>query len=195
MPNFKSFFDFLVFLVVRAWFSTLRIRMHDGPLSGSVIYAFWHEHIFAVVCALHRHISMPRPVALVSGSRDGRMLQNILRRLGFGIAVGSSSRDGASGFLALRSALDAGRAAMITPDGPRGPAGSIKDGVVKLSGHTTYPVVPVSVAYRSAWRLRSWDRAWLPKPFSSIDVVFHSPQRFTDTEADRTQLENALHDR
>lgn len=168
--------------------------MAGHPAPEPVIYAFWHEHIFAVVCALARR-GLPRPTALVSGSRDGQLLQSLLGKLNFDIAVGSSSRNGAGGFLALRQAMDAGRSVMITPDGPRGPAGLLKDGAVKLAEHTSCPVVPVTAAYRSAWRLRSWDRAWLPKPFSSVDVIFHSPQKPSGTEIDRVVLENALHDR
>jgi lysophospholipid acyltransferase (LPLAT)-like uncharacterized protein len=32
------------------------------------------------------------------------------------------------------------------------------------------PILLVGAAFTSAWRLRSWDRFYLPKPFSRVSV-------------------------
>jgi hypothetical protein len=65
-----------------------------------------------------------------------------------------------------------GRDLAITPDGPRGPRGSVGPGAVIISARGGIPVVPVGVAARPAWRARSWDRFLVPLPFARVWVVY-----------------------
>jgi lysophospholipid acyltransferase (LPLAT)-like uncharacterized protein len=57
------------------------------------------------------------------------------------------------------------------------------------------PIVPVAFAARKAWRLRSWDRLILPKPFSKAVCVYGEPisvPRQGEGEQWRLQLEQTL---
>jgi lysophospholipid acyltransferase (LPLAT)-like uncharacterized protein len=66
----------------------------------------------------------------------------------------------------------------ITPDGPRGPRRHVKaGGVVYLAACTGLPIVPCGIAYSRAWRLRSWDRFALPRPWGTGYCVVMPPIR------------------
>src|SRR5207247_3546636 len=57
-------------------------------------------------------------------------------------------------------------------DGPRGPVGSFAPGALIISQRTGAPIIPVGARTTSAWRLRSWDRFLIPKPFASVTVSY-----------------------
>ena len=65
----------------------------------------------------------------------------------------------------------------VTPDGPRGPAGVVKPGVVVAAQVTGVPIVPVAAVSSSSWRLRSWDGFRIPKPFARVRIVYGVPLR------------------
>lgn len=129
---------------------------------GHYILAFWHS----------RFVMMPyvcldrRMVALISRSRDSRMLGLILRQLGFTLAFGSSSVGGAGGLRGVLRKVREGYDVAITPDGPRGPRRRAKPGVIATARLTGLPIVPVGFSACPARRLGSWDRTLLPYPFS-----------------------------
>ena len=66
---------------------------------------------------------------------------------------------------------------LIAVDGPQGPAREAKPGVVVLAQLTRMPLVPMSFAARHSWHLRSWDRAIIPQPFTSVSFVVGEPMR------------------
>jgi lysophospholipid acyltransferase (LPLAT)-like uncharacterized protein len=44
--------------------------------------------------------------------------------------------------------------------------------VIKLAESSRAPIVPIHLKFDSAWRLKTWDRLVIPKPFSHVTVVF-----------------------
>ena len=57
-------------------------------------------------------------------------------------------------------------------DGPRGPAGKVKAGVIRLAHATDSVIVPFTITAGKGWYLNSWDRFLLPKPFSKVFLRF-----------------------
>ena len=86
-----------------------------------------------------------------------------------------------------------GRAAGFTLDGPRGPARVAQAGAVWLASATGNPVLPFHLEASSHWRLRSWDRTQIPKPFSTVALVVGEPmdvpQDASDEALERARLE------
>ena len=58
----------------------------------------------------------------------------------------------------------------ITPDGPRGPAYVMKPGAVLAARRVQSRVLLVGIAYGRSWRMKSWDRFFLPVPFSTVTM-------------------------
>ena len=100
--------------------------------------------------------------------------------------------------LQLADIIAGGRDAVITPDGPRGPAYRLGGGIVLLAQRSGAGVVPINMEYERYWRLKSWDRFILPRPFSTVRVIFGTPHRVRPTandeefESERLRLQNAM---
>jgi hypothetical protein len=91
---------------------------------------------------------------------------------------------------ALRAGADAG----ITPDGPRGPCYRFKSGALVMTRATGTTLLLLGCGFSSAWRLRSWDRFYLPRPFSTLRVRCElvPPAQLEDRENTPRYLEARL---
>jgi lysophospholipid acyltransferase (LPLAT)-like uncharacterized protein len=143
----------------------------DRVAAGPFVFALWH-HALLPLLWWHRHRGI---TLLVSAHRDGELVAGAGARMGYRLARGSSTRGGALGYRGLLRALAAGSAVAVTPDGPTGPAGVVKPGVVGAARRARVPVLPVAARADRYWRLRSWDRLIVPRPFSRIVVEYGAP--------------------
>jgi hypothetical protein len=82
--------------------------------------------------------------------------------------------------------LEQGIDVAITPDGPRGPAHAIAPGVVYVAQRANAPIVPISVRASRAWRLRTWDRFMIPKPFARLTIRYGDLHRVPNVDNDVT---------
>ncbi|MEX2295122.1 MAG: lysophospholipid acyltransferase family protein [Gemmatimonadota bacterium] len=137
-----------------------------------VIYAHWHTWILPLTI-LHRREGI---VVLVSEHGDGEYIARVIHRMGFATSRGSSTRGGVAGVRGLVRALKDGKDAGITPDGPKGPAGVFKPGGLVVAQLSGAPIIPIHVSLDRAWRLDSWDRFAIPKPFARVRIRYGQPQ-------------------
>jgi lysophospholipid acyltransferase (LPLAT)-like uncharacterized protein len=116
-------------------------------------------------------------VVLVSWSSDGSMQAQALGMLGLTVVRGSSSRGGARGLAALvRAMRKDGADAAFAVDGPRGPHGVVKGGVVLAARAAGGVIVPMAGAVRNGVVLkRTWDEFALAWPFTRVDVALSAP--------------------
>lgn len=167
----------------RVWAKTLRFQVEDreGILSASLqqpfILSVWHNRLILLApvcqfCFPHR-----RTVGLISASRDGDFVSALVKRFGHGTVRGSSSRQGVVALRQLADALAAGDNVLITPDGPRGPVYEVSPGVIFVAQKSGAAIVPMHLEFGNAWRLSSWDRFFIPKPFSKVRIIFGAPER------------------
>jgi lysophospholipid acyltransferase (LPLAT)-like uncharacterized protein len=176
-----------------AWAHTERLddarRLHPN-----VIFASWHGRLLPLS---YSHRSQAIHV-LASEHRDGEMLGQTIRLLGFGHVRGSSTRGGARAILELRTKLASGYDVAFTVDGPKGPRGVVKPGpaqVAKLSGAA---IVPITTSSRRHKTLRSWDAFEIPAPFTRVRIMYGRPvvvPRDADDatiESKRVELEREL---
>lgn len=145
------------------------------PLAGgeAVIFACLHRDILPAI----RYCRPAAPILLVSKSPDGRILRRTLHREGFGFVRGSTGHDGREGFVGLLRALRRGRHLGIAVDGPKGPFGTIHDGVLLLARRSGAPIVPLTATGRHCWRLNTWDRTVVPLPWAQVEVTASAPLR------------------
>jgi lysophospholipid acyltransferase (LPLAT)-like uncharacterized protein len=164
-----------------------RARFGRGP----VLYALSHGVLLPLVFT-HRHRSAS---VLISESRDGEIIANVIERMGFHAIRGSSTRGGGRAVIAMARTAREGHDLAITPDGPKGPRGHVAPGVAIVARRGDVPIIPVGVASTSAFRARSWDRFLVPKPFAKVWVVYGEAIDANDDAApDRVaaRLERAL---
>ena len=163
----------------------------DRPL----IFCAWHNRLAYVMIAIREDIQPKtgrRLAAMVSASRDGAFLVEILRAFDVEPVRGSTSRRGRQALLELSRQVKAGRHLGITPDGPRGPCYEIQDGILSLAQLTGLPIVPLGCQARRKVRFKSWDRFQLPWPLTRCDVAFGEPLEVPRKATDEER--NALKD-
>ena len=196
----------LIWLLLATLGATLRPRWSGGERFHRVvrerrptILVVWHHQLFLASWLIWSFgVRRGLPVlVLISRSRDGTLGTEVGRLLGAEVARGSTSRGGGPALRQLVRALAGGRTVLVIPDGPRGPAGELKPGVVALAELARVPVLPLAIAVDRGWRLRSWDRMVIPKPFARLRVLVGDEQRFagldeTGRETARRQLQGEL---
>jgi len=80
---------------------------------------------------------------VISEHRDGEIIARIAESLGY---------------------------ATVRPDGPRGPARVFAPGAAVAAQRTGALIAPIRAQASRAWRLKSWDRFLIPKPFAKVTV-------------------------
>ncbi len=138
---------------------------------GHAIMAIWHESM-AVAAWLYRGTGSH---TLTSYSFDGEIAARVVRRFGLFAVRGSSSRGGAGALESLTAAVKCVERVGFTLDGPKGPRRVAKPGIAILAARTATPIVPHAIAVHPCWRMRSWDRLVIPRPFARIVSVFGPP--------------------
>jgi hypothetical protein len=200
--------------IVRMYMTLVRIRVINEKeeeavlnhlVSGQkMIAAIWHQRIFIVVGYAKRFQGY-KPSVMISQSRDGEMIADIYSRFHFRPVRGSSSRGGKEALAAMISDLAQNQFAVHVLDGPRGPRGVVKPGLIVMAQASGVPIFPFYITVDRAWVLKSWDRTLIPKPFSRVFVRWGSPvyvpEHLDDTgfetirqEIEEHMKENQTHD-
>jgi lysophospholipid acyltransferase (LPLAT)-like uncharacterized protein len=164
--------------LIRVLATTWRVRFVNEQVVRDLrdrrqpfIHVLWHGQLLPLLWT-HRD----RDVAvIISEHRDGEIIARIANALGFRTVRGSTSRGAARALLGASRELEAGFDLAVTVDGPRGPAGVVTPGAPVISQRTRAPMVPTAASASRAWRLRSWDRFLVPKPFARVIVVYGEP--------------------
>ncbi|MDB6154878.1 MAG: hypothetical protein JWL90_3331 [Chthoniobacteraceae bacterium] len=177
-------------MIMRVWLATVRFKLidHAGvlqtPPKRPLLWTFWHNRLFVMAYMYQRFFPGRAGSALASASRDGEIISALMERFGIRAVRGSSSRGGGRALIEMKRAIEAGSIMAITPDGPRGPRYHINPGVIKLAQITEGCVVPIHVTYSSFWQLKSWDGFMIPKPFSSIEIIFDQLHQVPATQSE-----------
>ena len=190
----------LVSGVLKMLVATWRVdRVDEAEISPDrrngrqIIYAFWHNQIIPGVGIFSNQDIQ----SMASRSFDGEIIARALVKLGFPYpSRGSTSRGGGSALKELAESVRAGRSAVLTPDGPRGPRHVAKKGALALASLTGVPFVAAAIVGKRVVRLKGWDRMEIPWPFTRVAVAFSDPifipggmnESQTEEYRQRTQL-------
>jgi lysophospholipid acyltransferase (LPLAT)-like uncharacterized protein len=155
----------------------------QGASHSTRIYVFWHEYILLPL-HMRGHCNL---TMLLSKHRDADVLFRLAHHMGFECVRGSSYRGGAAALMEL-SRVGGEMHVAITPDGPRGPRRELAQGAVFLASRLGLPIVPMGLAYDRPWRLKSWDRFAIPRPFSRGRAVI-GPEVHIPPQLDRGGIE------
>ena len=163
---------------IEQWMRTLdyRAAYYDAqvdprlPAATPRIYIFWHENILFPLYLRGRC----RLTMLLSRHRDADVLARVAHHMGFACVRGSTYRGATT---ALRTLAEIGQQQHLTmtPDGPRGPRRRLAQGPIYLASKLQLPIVAMGFGYDRPWRMNSWDRFAVPRPFSRARAVVSPP--------------------
>ena len=188
-------------LLLRLHALSLRYRVegleavHELQAAGKpVLLASWHGRVLL----LPFHLRGLLQVLMISRSRDGERIATICERIGYSAVRGSSSRSGARALLEVVRLLKENRVVGHVVDGPRGPAGEIKPGLVLMAQRSGAAIVPIYATAAHKWEAPSWDQMQVAYPFSRVLVRCGSPVEVSpelqaeDSEQLRLELERQM---
>jgi lysophospholipid acyltransferase (LPLAT)-like uncharacterized protein len=167
-------------LVGRTW----RFRVVNGDTvrnlrssERSFIFALWHGHLLPLLW-YHRDQGV---MVLISEHRDGELVARAAESLGYGLIRGSTTRGADRALISLVRELESGHEIAITPDGPRGPAEKFAPGALVAAQRSDSFILPVAISASRSWRMRSWDRFMIPKPFARVTIAYGEPTKVLAT--------------
>ena len=173
--------------LVRLLGMTWRVRLLNNEASPdrlrregrSIVFTLWHGDLLPLLFH-HRGEGVS---VLISEHRDGELIARVAESLGFRTVRGSTTRGASRALIGLARELEAGHDVAITPDGPRGPARTFAPGALIAAQRAGAPLIAVGLVATRAWRLRSWDRFVIPKPFSEIRIAYSDPVTLDSSSA------------
>lgn len=157
------------------------------PDCGPCVYAMWHAH----QCCVHGLPDRANCNVLVSRSRDGQIIANVVEKWGFKVIHGSKGKKGSvEATLQMIHALEHGECCAIMVDGPKGPAKVVKDGAIKIAKKAGVPIVPVFWYSPNLTFLKfpSWDGFRIPFFWTKLINIYGEPI-YVDADNDKAQDE------
>lgn len=190
----------LAYYIIRIYSLTFRLKVENESAwmalvktgKRRVLLCTWHQQFFAAINHFKSYGPL-NPGIMISQSKDGELIAGVANRNGWRTARGSSSRGGKAALSAMIDHVRCHGFGAHIPDGPTGPMGKVKPGVIKLALDTEALLVPFYVKADDAWYFNSWDRFMLPKPFSRVRIVYDAPIEL-DPEVDFETLRQNLED-
>ena len=156
----------------------------NNPGKG-LLYASWHRGILYFIHYYRgRHF-----VVMASASKDGELAAQMCARHGWKVVRGSSSHRGSEALREMIHLYHQGYHGGLVVDAPVGPAHASKIGIIIAAKRTGLPIVPVMWSADRAWRIKSWDRTIIPKPFAKIVHVYNSDLLSVPREATRADCQ------
>ncbi|MCB4792505.1 MAG: DUF374 domain-containing protein [Elusimicrobia bacterium] len=162
---------------------TLRIRRINSQVwkeRKNVVFGFWHGEQF-ILCYCHKNQGV---VIMSSLSKDGEMQAGILKRFGYNVVRGSSSRGGERALVEMIRLIRKGFSCAFAVDGPRGPYHEIKPGVAYLPMKSNTMYIPaISASKHRIVFTKAWDKYEMPVPFSPAVVCYGKPIEVKEDKA------------
>lgn len=162
-----------------------------------VILAAWHQRLMMV--PWYFDASLGKFCTLTSEARAGRMVGRILGRFGFDTIGMSLNRRHVMLSRVVLKKMQEGFSIGIATDGPSGPARVASTVPLVWARASGAPVFVVAFSARRVIELPTWDRMWLPAPFTRGVLMCRQweaavPRKATEDEIEalRVELEAAL---
>ena len=184
----NRFFKSLGIIFITAISRTWRIHLQGAIPKNPSIIVFWHNQMMPV----WKTFARKAPYAVVSQSKDGQLLSDLLEFWGYKLIRGSSSKGGKEVMnrLVEKSKDDF---VLLTPDGPRGPRHIMKPGAIvaaQRSGAKFY-FLKASTSRKIVFQ-KSWDKFEFPLPFSKIEIEISDPY-IISKELSNDEITNLMH--
>lgn len=165
----------------------IRLELHGYHLvekyirqGRPIIFAGWHGHNFLTILSYFTKVrNLRKATIIVPDSENGRIMEYFGVRASLKVtrvnaALGPSQWARAT--ITMIRHIKNGYFALLSPDGPDGPAYEVKPGIVYISQQTNAVIIPASAAAKRSIRLRNrWDEHLVPLPGSRVVVYFGTP--------------------
>jgi len=166
--------SWLLRLQCRTWRPRIEGREHLIRLYAAhkpFLLCFWHGKYVPIFPLLEGYDAC----VVSSRSERGSVIGEICKNFGYRNTriPDKPSRDS---LRLMGAAIIKARAGGIAVDGPLGPRGRVKSGVIRMASELGFPLLPVSVSsHRKIVLNKRWDRLEIPLPFTKVCLVIGEP--------------------
>ncbi|MDC3091039.1 lysophospholipid acyltransferase family protein [Rickettsiales bacterium] len=178
----KSLLSWLISLYLKLCYHTSIWLIKDNENVSSLIKAnknfivcFWHGRLLMTPFCWNYEKNF---FMLISGHPDGQIISKAVSYFGIKTIVGSSFNNKYQSLRNILKEIKSNNIIGMTPDGPRGPRGEVKDGMISLSLLSKTPVIPLSFSAKYSKELSSWDKFLFVFPFNKFVAVWGKPIYF-----------------
>ena len=189
----------LLYRLIRAYSWTFKIKVVNEnnwiehlENGGKVLICAWHQQFFPAIRFFKKYEKY-NPSLMISKSKDGEIIARVAKMSGWHPVRGSSSRGGSEALHGMIDRVKIFRLSAHVVDGPRGPAGIVKPGVIRMVHATGAMVVPLYTSADKAWYMNSWDKFMLPKPFGRVTLRFGEMIKFETSQNKEVFEKQRLH--
>lgn len=159
------------------------------------IIIFWHRKIIPTMLSTD---FLEKKSSLVSSSKDGDILEEVLKRFDNLVVRGSSNKDNVKSLKQILKLIKTGFSVGIAIDGPRGPIYEPKSGALYMAMKSGLPMIPIG-GYTNKKRIfqKAWDKFELPKFFSKSCYYAGEPLYFSkdsDIDSSMELIKQKLHE-
>lgn len=169
-------FLFVVFFTCRWQVLNKQILIEAIKKPHPVLLCLWHEQLVFVSRFFKK--SSLNFYGIISTHFDAEIYSKLLSAWKIKLIRGSSTRGWANVIKKMILAFkDSSSVVAVTNDGPKGPAKTAKEGSVSVAQKYNAQIIAVAATSSRFWRIESWDRTFIPKPFSTIYISFSNPYK------------------
>lgn len=194
---FQNGAAFLASLYIRFVFMTscwtrinFKIPLHYIEKKKPFITCFWHARLLLLPYAWPGEKSTF--FMLISAHKDGRLISKTVHHFGIETVPGSTQRGGAGALIKMIRLSNQGKTIGITPDGPRGPRAQVSEGTVMAAYMAKADLIPVTYSMKHRTVLKTWDRFFLPWPFSRGLLMWGEPISYPKTKTELPKVQEQL---
>ncbi len=162
----------IVYLLVALTNKSIRLKvigdnnLYNINKNDPLLLAFWHGQMIIPIY----YFRNKNYFTLASLSKDGEYITRVIKKFGWKVVRGSSSKGGSRSILKLYKKLLKGETTVLTPDGPQGPAYKVKPGIVYLQEKSKAEIIVLGVAIDKKIVANSWDNFNVPYPFTKAVI-------------------------
>lgn len=189
----SKLYSFLAYVTYRVLVFTWRIHVSESKTlrdelakkQGLFVVAHWHGEELGILHLLKKY----RISCIVSTSKDGDIIDGVIKLFGSKTARGSSSKKSVQALLGIIRLTKKGWRPSVAVDGPKGPRHVIKPGVFEIAKTLDIPIFALSMsASRTFIFKKSWNKAELPLPFSKVSIAWS--EKFIPNNIAAKSIEN-----
>lgn len=170
------FLGFIVWVIYKLLSMTWKVELQEPDDMKAMmkerkpfILAHFHGDEIPLISLASRY----KIATMTSTSKDGEMMNTALILLGAKTSRGSATRGGVSALKGLLKYCKEGSSCSMAVDGPKGPIFEVKPGVFEIARLMKAPIFAGGVFCDRAWHFpRAWNKAYLPKPFAQVRIVW-----------------------
>jgi len=161
-------------LTIEGWEHVTQAIAADRP----ILFTAWHGQQHLLFTLAETHLDISKFALIIVGDHRQQVLESFATSIGvitIPISMEDSSFAGARNLIALINKLRKGKYSMIAPDGPDGPPRIPKRGTAFIAIRAEALIIPFAAYSPHAYRIRRWDRYYLPLPFAHIYCSVRPP--------------------